>query len=811
MFLSITLLSSISGCVIIFDFFLFDRTLTEYAMDKKTRSIRPFSRERYNTILSLINKSFNVAVKERSLEQKRAVLQFYRAKSDFSVRRDVLHFRGKRVLLKDDLQNIVKNKFNDAQGSGARALNHRIQKEFTGISEHRIQSELAKSKIYARQYAKFTNKPPLKSIISKNIGDRWQIDLINMRSEPVQCHGQTYQYILSVIDVFSRFLICRPLQNKSSKLVCKTMNDVFLEYGTPKVLQCDNGTEFKGSFDSLLLKKGVKKITSRPYHPESQGKCERSHRTLRRKLGFLKISTKGSNWVTDLPTVVHSMNTTAMEVLNYQTPFEIYFGRQHKKHKATPNISLLKQRVRNSTARCANRMQRYRMKASLPSMYEIGEKVLIRFPTGKSRIPRRRYILSGRIVERRLRSHKYLVKFQDPRSSSSRTEWVGVENITSETIQKEKFRKMHTMNNEHRKKYLIPFSHTDRLEGLDLIENDSVTLLFDPKGDGNCQFEAVVHQLSMIGIFRTASSLRTSAVDHLKKHGEFYRSFVCQDFAEYIQKMSQNGEYGDNLTLQALARELNLQFLIISANGLMHCKIISNDGKFDEGLNVLCLGYFPEGQGEHYVSIDIHPQTKEYIIENIETHNENELQNGRVDELMSENSFQQKENDTFSACNISVNEDRSSPIELDESCDNDVGHIEEETPLTSNCIPSSVDECSKEFLLDPNSPPPVLDEYKSPFPRESDESCDNDVGDIEEEKNLTSNCIPSTVDECSKDFLLDPNSPPNVSDEYNSPHPRESDESCDNAVDGLEKETPSTCKRPPTLLLSNATRTCSLV
>lgn len=202
------------------------------------------------------------------------------------------------------------------------------------------------------------------------------------------------------------------------------------------------------------------------------------------------------------------MNTTAMEVLNYQTPFEIYFGRQHKKHKATPNISLLKQRVRNSTARCANRMQRYRMKASLPSMRKGSDSLLHRqIKDSKTQI-----YFSGRIVERRLRSHKYLVKFQDPRSSSSRTEWVGVENITSETIQKEKFRKMHTMNNEHRKKYLIPFSHTDRLEGLDLIENDSVTLLFDPKGDGNCQFEAVVHQLSMIGIFRTASSLRTSAV-----------------------------------------------------------------------------------------------------------------------------------------------------------------------------------------------------------------------------------------------------------------------------------------------------------
>lgn len=95
----------------------------------------------------------------------------------------------------------------------------------------------------------------------------------------------------SVIDVISRFLICRPLQNISSNLndICKTLNGIFLEYLTPKVIQCDNGTKFKGSFDSVLSRKGVKKITSRPYHPESQGKCERSHRTVKRKLGFLRI------------------------------------------------------------------------------------------------------------------------------------------------------------------------------------------------------------------------------------------------------------------------------------------------------------------------------------------------------------------------------------------------------------------------------------------------------------------------------------------------------------------------------------------
>lgn len=118
-------------------------------MDKrkpKTRSIRPFTQERFETIVSLIGKSFNVPLKPRSLEQKRAVLQYYRAKSDFAVERGILNFRGKRVLLKDDMSGIVQNQFNHVQVSGARALKYSLQKKYTGISERQIQQELAKIK-----------------------------------------------------------------------------------------------------------------------------------------------------------------------------------------------------------------------------------------------------------------------------------------------------------------------------------------------------------------------------------------------------------------------------------------------------------------------------------------------------------------------------------------------------------------------------------------------------------------------------------------------------------------------------------------
>lgn len=138
------------------------------------------------------------------------------------------------------------------------------------------------------------------------------------------------------------------------------MHDIFLEYCTPKVIQCDNGEEFKGPFQSLVSKHRVKKITSRPYHPESEGKCERSHKTLSRKLGFLRVIKKGSNSVSDLARVVHSMNATPVEVLRYQTPFEIYFGRQHEKHTPLHNLSQMTHRVRKN-----------RIDASMPSTYEV--------------------------------------------------------------------------------------------------------------------------------------------------------------------------------------------------------------------------------------------------------------------------------------------------------------------------------------------------------------------------------------------------------------------------------------------------------
>jgi len=67
---------------------------------------------------------------------------------------------------------------------------------------------------------------------------------------------------------------------------------------------------------------------------------------------------------------------------------------------------------------------------------------------------------------------------------------------------------------KHKRKYLIPFKHNDRLESFDMFDDGSVNIAFDPPGDGtcNCQFSAIFHQFSGYGTHRSPDALRSEEV-----------------------------------------------------------------------------------------------------------------------------------------------------------------------------------------------------------------------------------------------------------------------------------------------------------
>ena len=69
-------------------------------------------------------------------------------------------------------------------------------------------------------------------------------------------------------------------------------------------------------------------ITSRPYHPQSQGKVECSHREFRKKLYYdmVHLKPKGVNWVENIPNYMRVLNELVRKELGCHSPFEIYYG-----------------------------------------------------------------------------------------------------------------------------------------------------------------------------------------------------------------------------------------------------------------------------------------------------------------------------------------------------------------------------------------------------------------------------------------------------------------------------------------------------
>ena len=100
------------------------------------------------------------------------------------------------------------------------------------------------------------------------------------------------------------------------------------------------------------------------------------------------------------------------------------------------------------------------------------------------------------------------------------------------------------------------------------------------------------------------------AVDHLASFPDNYIQYMDTEiltFEAYLENMRRPEEYGDHFTLLALTREYNVQALVVSNQGKHHARIISNSENeiYDPDLPVLTFAYFPEGQGEHYMSIAV--------------------------------------------------------------------------------------------------------------------------------------------------------------------------------------------------------------
>lgn len=140
---------------------------------------------------------------------------------------------------------------------------------------------------------------------TSGIDHQWQSDLVEMI--PYANVNGGNRYILTIIDLFSRYSWAEPLKNKTGNEVEAAFRRVFQTGRQPRILQTDDGREFDNRIVQHLL--NIENI--RFFTVKSQFKAavvERFNRTLKTKMWRYFTHTGSYRWIDVLPDLLISYN-----------------------------------------------------------------------------------------------------------------------------------------------------------------------------------------------------------------------------------------------------------------------------------------------------------------------------------------------------------------------------------------------------------------------------------------------------------------------------------------------------------------------
>lgn len=175
------------------------------------------------------------------------------------------------------------------------------------------------------------------------------IDLVG----PLPTAYYGYKYILTMVDVFSKYVWLVSLKKVDARSICAALeNEVFLNFGIPKRVLCDNATVFRSNcFQNFLRSYGVEPPLYTPYYTPQANTVERYNQSVVTCLGIL-VEEDHRMWARALPKVKLYLNSCVNLATSFSPNF-LMFGREvvldaRCSADQTPDLDVVESRIRHA-------------------------------------------------------------------------------------------------------------------------------------------------------------------------------------------------------------------------------------------------------------------------------------------------------------------------------------------------------------------------------------------------------------------------------------------------------------------------------
>jgi transposase InsO family protein len=147
------------------------------------------------------------------------------------------------------------------------------------------------------------------------------------------------QYIIFIIDTYTKWAEAVPIPNKRSSTTALALNTALLSrHGNPIEVVTDQGKEFRKHFDRILQQRNIHHRSTAAYNPQANGQVERFVRTVKAALTKM-CDTDNTMWDHYLPDIMAGYRFSS-QASTKTSPFNMLYGRTPNIFRTTPTPAL---------------------------------------------------------------------------------------------------------------------------------------------------------------------------------------------------------------------------------------------------------------------------------------------------------------------------------------------------------------------------------------------------------------------------------------------------------------------------------------